>query len=129
MNLTRVEWAIGALLVVGAVVACLMPTDRLPVAFELNDKLSHLAGYGVLAVYFAGLMPPRRWWKIFVLLLLLGAVIEVAQHYMQLGRQGDPRDVIANSLGVLLGLLAGWLGLARWPEWVAAIFRRTGRAE
>jgi VanZ family protein len=126
MNLTRVEWGIGALLVVGAVVACLVPTQELPNLFEFNDELSHVVGHGALALYFAGLVPRRGWWKIFVFLLLLGALIEVTQHYMHLGREGDPRDVIANSLGALLGLAAGWLGLARWPELVVRVFRRLG---
>jgi hypothetical protein len=32
--------------------------------------------------------------------------------------------VIANSCGALLGLLAGWLGLSRWPEFATWLFTR-----
>jgi glycopeptide antibiotics resistance protein len=56
--------------------------------------------------------------------LIFGALIEVAQYYMHLGRNGDPRDLVANIVGVTLGLLLGWLGVSRWPELVAWIFAR-----
>ncbi len=69
----------------------------IPGAFEVSDKFSHLAGHGALALYFAGLVPRSRWWKIFAFLLLFGAGIEFAQYAMQVGREGDPRDVVANS--------------------------------
>lgn len=121
MNLMRVWWVLGVLLIVAATIVCLIPNTEIPKDFELNDKVSHLIGHGALAAYFAGLMPRRSWWKIFVLLLLFGTVIECAQHYMQFGREGDPRDVIANSLGTVLGLVAARCGLARWPEFAARL--------
>src|SRR6185436_174231 len=82
MNLTRVWWALGALLVVAATVVCLIPFQEVPQGFELNDKISHLIGHGSLALYFAGLVPRRGWWKIFAYLLLFGVAIEFAQYYM-----------------------------------------------
>jgi len=116
MNLQRVWWALGALIVAAALVVCLVPTADVPTPLEWNDKVSHLAGHGTMAVYFAGLVPRRSWWKIFVFLLLFGISIEFAQYYMHAGREGDPRDVLANSTGAALGLAAARLGLARWPE-------------
>lgn len=124
MKLTRIEWGVGWLLLVAATVVCLVPDDEVPKLFEYNDKLSHLAGHGALAAYFTGLVPRRRWWKIFVLLLLFGTAIEIAQYFMHAGREGDPRDVVANSIGALLGLLVGFLGVARWPELVNWVLRR-----
>jgi len=126
MKLTRIEWGIGWLLVLAAAVVCLVPGDEVPKPFEYNDKLSHLAGHGVLAAYFTGLVPRRGWWKIFFFLLLFGVAIEIAQYSMHAGREGDPRDVLANSAGALLGLFAGFLGVARWPELVAWVLRRWG---
>ena len=119
MNLQRVWWALGVVLVAAAIVICLLPPEDIAAPLEWNDKASHLAGHGALALYFSGLVPRRSWWKIFVFLLLMGIAIEFAQYYMHAGREGDPRDVIANSLGALLGLLIGRLGLARWPDWAA----------
>jgi len=124
MNVSRVWWTLGALLVVIAAIVCLVPLPEMPKSFDLNDKVSHLIGHGALALYFAGLMPRRSWWKIFVFLLLFGALIEFAQYYMNLGRNGDPRDVLANSLGAALGLLAARFGLARWPEFAAWLLGR-----
>ena len=48
-----------------------------------TTRSSHLIGHGALALYFAGLVPRRGWWKIFVFLLLFGIAIEFAQYYMR----------------------------------------------
>ena len=123
MNLTKFWWGLGFVLVTFAVVVCLLPARDVGV-FGEHDKLSHLAGHGSMAAYFAGLVPMRRWWKIFVFLLLLGVAIELAQYWMNVGREADARDVLANSIGAALGLLLARLGLARWPEFVEQLLRR-----
>ena len=128
MMLTRVWWGFGVVIVLAALVVCLVPGNELPGAFEMNDKLGHLAGHGLMAIYFAGLVPRGRWWKIFLFLLLFGVCVEIAQYYMKLGRNGDPRDVVANACGALLGLLLARLGLARWPQlaaWMLGLRRAT----
>lgn len=124
MNLSRVWWTLGVLLVVIAAIVCLVPIPEMPASFDLNDKVSHLIGHGTLALYFAGLVPRRSWWKIFVFLLMFGIVIELAQYAMHAGRNGDPRDVLANSLGAALGLLLALCGLSRWPEFAAWLLGR-----
>ena len=129
MNLTRVWWGLGVLLVLVAIVVCVMPSNEIPGVLELNDKLSHVSGHAAMAIYFAGLVPRQRWWKIFVFLLLLGSAIEVAQYAMHMGREGDPRDVVANSMGAALGLLLARLGLARWPEFAAWVLFRERPAQ
>ncbi|HEY6125995.1 MAG TPA: VanZ family protein [Steroidobacteraceae bacterium] len=124
MNLRRVWWALGVVLLVLAMVVCLVPVPSVPAPFEWSDKTSHLVGHGTLALYFAGLVPRRSWWKIFAWLLLMGVTLELAQHYMQLGREGDPRDAVANAAGAALGLLIARLGGARWPELAAWLLGR-----
>jgi VanZ family protein len=109
-------------------IVCLVPGRELPAAFEWNDKASHLVGHGLLALYFSGLVERRSWWKIFLFFLAFGAAIEVAQYSMNAGREGDPRDVVANSIGALLGLLVGRLGAARWPELAAWLLGRRREA-
>jgi VanZ family protein len=121
MNLQRLWWALGSVILAAAIWVCLMPVNRVVTVFEWSDKTSHLLGHGLLALYFTGLVPRKSWWKIFVGLLLMGIAIEFAQHYMRWGREGDPRDVLANSTGALLGLLVGWLGLSRWPEFIGRL--------
>lgn len=124
MTLTRFWWVLGFLFVGLAVWICLVPGQDLPGAFELNDKVGHAGGHALLALYFTGLVPRRGWWKIFALLLLLGMGIEFAQYHMHAGREGDPRDVLANSTGSLIGLLLGFLGISRWPAWAAWLLGR-----
>jgi VanZ family protein len=124
MTLHRFWWALGVLMVVAAIVICLVPGQELPMAFEWHDKVSHVAGHGVMAVYFAGLVPRRGWWKIFVFLVLLGISIEFLQYYMRAGREGDPLDVVANASGAAFGLLLARLGLSRWPELVSWLLGR-----
>jgi VanZ family protein len=119
MNLQRAWWAFGVVLVVAAVFVCLAPVPEMPDTFAWGDKAFHMIGHGVLALYFAGLVPRRGWWRIFVCLLLGGIGIEFAQFYMQVGRNGDPRDVLANAAGAILGLGAARLGLSRWPDLAA----------
>jgi VanZ family protein len=128
MNLARVWWGLGAVLVVVAAILCLIPMDHEHNAFEMNDKVSHLAGHGALAAYFAGLVPRSRWFGIFGFLLLFGICIEFLQYYMNVGREGDIRDVAANSFGAMLGLVAARLGLARWPELAGWLLGRRSEA-
>jgi VanZ family protein len=124
MTLQRFWWAFGVLIVIAAILVCLVPGQELPLAFEWNDKLSHVVGHGAMAAYFAGLVPRRGWWKIFVFLLLLGISIEFLQYFMHEGREGDPRDVLANACGAAFGLLLARLGLSRWPEFAAWLLGR-----
>ena len=126
--MTRFWWALGVVLVVAALVVCLMPNPELPKAFDLNDKVWHILGHTALATYFTGLLPRSSWWKIFVFLLAFGITVEFAQHHMQWGRQGDWRDAMGNAVGDLLGLALGWLGLSRWPHWMAWLFGRRSAA-
>ena len=74
MNLTRVWWALGVLLVAAAVVVCLIPSAEIPAEFELSDKVSHLIGHGTPALYFAGLVP-RKSWKTAQVSAALSAII------------------------------------------------------
>lgn len=128
MNLKRLWWGLGIVLVVLAAIVCLVPMESEPEPFRMNDKISHLAGHGALAVYFAGLVPRSRWMHIFGGLLLFGIGIELAQYWMNVGREGDIRDVAANSLGAFIGLAAARLGLARWPEVAGWLLGRRSEA-
>ncbi len=123
MNLQRLWWILGFVLVGFVVVVCLLPGDKLP-GTPFNDKFNHFIAHFALAAWFAGLMQRQRWWKIFAGLALLGVGIEIAQALMHGGRHADARDVLANSIGASAGLAAAWFGLARWPELVAWLLGR-----
>ncbi len=120
--MTRFWWVLGFTLVGIALFLCLVPNQALPQGFDVNDKLIHALGHAALSAYFTGLVARRNWWKIFALLLVFGVTVEFLQHYMNVGRHGDVRDVLANSAGDLLGVLLGWLGLSNWPQWIERLF-------
>jgi VanZ family protein len=128
MTLRRFWWFLGVLIVCAAVTICLLPNTELPNSFSLNDKVSHLVGHALMASYFAGLVERRGWWKILLFQFLLGVGIEVLQSVMQVGREADVFDCIANLLGAGLGLLLARAGLERWPQMAAWMLgRRTAQ--
>ena len=73
------------------------------------DKANHLAAFGSLA--FCGVWAfcqwPRQWPWLVLALLAYGVGIEIAQSFMP-PRQADWHDVVADGLGIALGLLVAW---------------------
>lgn len=105
-------WILLLLVVILSVVPSGMPTG-----FDGGDKLQHLSAYMILGFFFAVLYPRRR--PVVLLgLLLLGVLLEAVQGLLPV-RVASPFDMLANTLGVLLGgLLAGSPagGLFVWLE-------------
>jgi VanZ family protein len=81
----------------------LAPTEDLP-QVTLWDKLEHAIAYLGLAVL-GGLAFPNHLWRMVGGLFTFGVGVEVFQALMALGRQGDPADALANTLGIALGLV------------------------
>ena len=88
------------------------------------DKVKHFGTYLFLAVWFTGLLHRPRYWIAGLSLLGLGLSLEVAQWAMRAGRTGDPYDMAANTVGVLLGLLLALAFTGGWAQrveaWLAA---------
>jgi len=105
--------------VVFAIVLFLVPMSRLP-QVQVSDKTEHFAAYLLLSLWFAGIYPRGRYWIIAIGLCVLGVLIEFAQGAMQLGRHADAMDVVANSTGIVAGLVLCWIGLGGWAQWVEA---------
>lgn len=84
----------------GVLAMSLMPTDRLPeFVFDWWDKAQHALGFAWLAL--CGRLAYPRWPRgMLVVLLALGAVIELAQSATG-WRQGDVADWCADAIGVL----------------------------
>ena len=71
-----------------------------------SDKLGHLLAYFVLSAYAVGLFRDfRAQLKAALALVALGIGLEFAQALLTTTRSGDPRDAIADAVGVALGLL------------------------
>ena len=108
---------LGALLTLVVIVTSLVPNDDLP-HVRVNDKVEHAVAYAGLALWFGGLVPPRRYAYLAVALLALGGAIEIAQGLMGLGREADWHDFYADAFGAALGISLCLAGLKHWASWL-----------
>lgn len=73
------------------------------------DKSNHLLAFASLA--FTGVWAcwpqPRQWWLLVLALLAYGIGIEIAQGFLP-PRSADAADVLADGMGIALGLLVAW---------------------
>ena len=113
---SRFWYLIGFGLTLVVVVASLVPRGVLP-HLGVSDKAEHFIAYFGLAVWFGGLLPPRRYWLLGLALLALGGGIEIAQGLMGWGREADWRDFYADAAGALTGLAICLAGLRHWVQW------------
>lgn len=85
------------------VAMCLVPQQDLPSA-RMGDKIEHSIAWFILTA--TGLvLSHRRPRAIAGYAVGLGALIEILQATMGFGRQGDWRDLVADTLGVMVALL------------------------
>ncbi len=118
-------WLAGGLLLALAVMSgSLVPGDYVEDAMVWNDKVTHGLTYAVLTLWFTGIFPKRRYGWVVLGVFLLGATIEVLQGSMSFGRQGDYADLLANSSGIVLGLLLALAGCGTWAQWVEQRLRQ-----
>jgi VanZ family protein len=116
----RVWLAGGVLLVLGVLVGSLAPGEYVEDAMLSSDKVTHALAYTGLTLWFTGMFPTRRHGWVVLALFLLGAMIEVLQAVMPFGRQGDFADLLANSTGILVGVVLAAAGCGGWAQWVEA---------
>lgn len=104
-------------------VVCLVPKVPGP-TFSGADKLEHLLTWFVVTAWFGALLERRAYLWLALVMVGLGVGIELAQHGMALGRAGDWRDVVANSMGVGAGVIAAGLSRDSWlrrvEKWLPA---------
>lgn len=81
----------------------LAPGETLPTV-NLWDKAKHAVAYFVLMLAGAYAFPERLW-RGSAILFGIGIGIEGLQSVMDLGRQGEVLDAVANSVGIIAGLL------------------------
>ena len=91
--------------VVAVIVVCLIPPPPLDLP-QNSDKLEHLLAYFILSASAVQLFGSRRalCWAALGL-VALGVGIEWAQGALTSTRMADPMDALANSCGVLIGML------------------------
>ena len=121
----RLWLAIGALGVLVLVGLSLLPARDLPPApFSGFDKLGHFLGYAVLSAY-GGMLFARMRAQTWAAagLVALGFGLEFAQAQLTDSRSGDLHDALANTLGVLAGLMAA----STSPRWACLLQRLDAR--
>ena len=70
-----------------------------------SDKLGHLLAYFTLSAWAVMILRSRRGQFLAALgLFVLGLSMEFAQAQLTTTRLGDPRDALANTLGILAGM-------------------------
>lgn len=118
----------GILLVLGVLGGSLVPGDYVEDAMIWNDKFTHALTYAALTLWFTGIFPRRRYGWIVLAIFLLGASIELLQGSMAYGRQGDYADLLANSSGILVGLVLALVACGGWAQPVESLLLRQFRA-
>jgi VanZ family protein len=107
-------WAFGWLLCI--VLSLVRPPD-LGMDVPDGDKLGHLVAYTLLSAWSVWLFATRRArWAAALALVALGLALEWAQGHLTAHRMMDPRDGVANTLGVLLGQCAAFVGGGRFLQ-------------
>jgi VanZ family protein len=108
--------------VVAVVVLSLVNLSGLPPVPEGGDKVEHFLAYALLSASAVQLFARRRASLLIALsLVALGIGLEFAQGTLTTTRMADPRDALANTLGVLAGTATM---LTRMRRMLAAIDAR-----
>ena len=109
LRLLKLYYLLGASMLMAVALLSLIPAPGVGV----NDKLSHLLTYFVLAGWFAVLATNRRLLGSSIAgLLLFGMLIELLQA-LSAYRQAEWADLAANTAGILLGALLYFTPLPR----------------
>lgn len=125
----RRRWrAAGLVLLILVLVAMLMPTvwvskrDYLA-WFVYVDKWLHGAIFVFLAIWFSGQYRRRSYWRIAVGLIGFGVLTEACQRLVTY-RSADWFDLVADAVGIGIGLIIALAGLGGWSlrveEWLQA---------
>ncbi|MGE3194511.1 MAG: VanZ family protein [Microbacteriaceae bacterium] len=80
--------------------------------YSVLEFLANVAMFVPVGLFFLLLLGRRRWWLAIVLGVVLTCAIEFAQVFLP-GRVSDPRDIVANSTGALIGVVAALV--VTWP--------------
>jgi hypothetical protein len=123
-------WTVLSIVLVATVVYGSLAPAGIELVQDIGDKWQHGTTYFVLAAWFAGLAPRRNYPWIVSGLLLLGLSLELLQyamaeeHIADAHRVADPRDMAANTAGIIAGTIAAYVGLGTWAVRVEAWLSR-----
>ena len=121
----RRTWLTGGWLLVGLVIyLSLTPHPPEPLSFPNADKLEHAVAYGSLSLWFCQIYLSARSRTIALALLIgLGIALEFVQGWTGY-RDFEVLDMVADSVGVLLGLLLALTPFGRLFVLIEAALRQ-----
>ena len=108
----KLRLAAGWILAAGVCVGSLMP-GQLLTGFSIYDKLLHAAAYFTLMTWFSGVYEARHQVSLALVLMAAGLGLDLLQGLTE-SRTTSLLDVLANCVGVGIGLALAWIGLAGW---------------
>ncbi len=82
------------------------------ITYSMLEFWSNVLMFIPVGLFFLLLLARRRWWLAIALGVLLTLGIEFVQQYLP-DRVSDPRDILANSVGAFVGVVAALL--VTWP--------------
>ncbi len=111
-------WLLGGLgIVLVIAILCLLPSNEIP-QVNVSDKIKHVAAFVLLTFWFAGIVSRQGYLRVALALVAYGALIEILQGSMHLGREAEVLDFVADAAGVVLGLVLALTPLGRWALWL-----------
>jgi VanZ family protein len=121
LRLLRLWWICGLLLVALVVYGSLAPRPyEFPVVFW--DKAQHLIAYAVLGIWFGAIYKRRHYFLLSLILVALGVLLEFI--HRDVGRDFQVMDMVADALGVALGVSLAATPLGDMLHWVESVWGR-----
>jgi hypothetical protein len=121
------RWQIAGILLLAAVlVGALVPADWIwpegpDAPFFMSDKWVHGITFATLALWFSGQYARHSYWRLVTGLVAFGLLIEVIQRMVSY-RTADLMDVLADLLGLAIGMVIALIGAGGWclrfEEWL-----------
>lgn len=103
---------LGLVLLAVALTLALLPQPRgVPIVY--NDKVTHALAFATLMSWFSGIFRFRLAPALALALVGYGALIEILQSFTPT-RQPELADLVADTVGILLGWLLCAAGLRHW---------------
>lgn len=121
LRLKNIWRSIAYLIVLVIIMLSLIPDPEDMTPFSASDKLLHTLAYAVSMIWFGLCFKRERLFSIGAALVLLGIILEVIQG--QTGyRSMSLYDIVANCVGVLIGLMLSFSPLSRLLQYIEQLF-------
>ncbi len=98
----------------GSYVLAVMPQQSVPGLTPFSDKGNHLLAFSILTLLLLDAYRVK-YLSAFTWMIVYGIFIEVSQLFA-VNRHGELLDVVADSIGVVIGILLYWLLKKFYPQ-------------